>query len=112
MSMNSSPYRLVYCTCGSEDNARKIARALVAEQLAACVNILPGIQSVYRWQGKIESDQEVLLIIKTRAECLGRLQERVRALHTYELPEIVAVPIVAGLEPYLNWITESVLHND
>lgn len=108
----TSPYRLVYCTCGNSENARQIANALVTEQLAACVNILPGIQSVYRWQGKIASDQEVLLIIKTREECLTTLQDRVRALHTYELPEIVVVPIVAGLVPYLNWISESVLHND
>jgi len=112
MSTNSSPFRLVYCTCSSADNARLIAESLVAERLVACANILPGIQSVYRWHGKVESGTEWLLMMKTRAECLARLQERIRALHTYELPEIVAVPIVAGLEPYLNWITESVLHND
>ena len=111
--MNShSTFHLVYCTCGNAENAEQIATVLVTEQLAACVTILPGIRSVYRWQGKIESEQEVLLIIKTRAECLPRLQERVCALHTYELPEIVAVPIVAGLETYLNWISESVSHHD
>ena len=103
-----SPYRLVYCTCGSTENAQQIATALVAEQLAACVNILPGIQSIYRWQGQLESATEWLLLIKTRAECLPRLQERVKNLHTYELPEIIAVPIASGYEPYLTWITESV----
>ncbi len=103
-----SPFRLVYCTCGSTANARQIADALVSEQLAACVNILPGIQSVYRWQGQVESATEVLLLIKTRTECLPRLQERVKSLHPYELPEIIAVPITYGHEPYLTWITESV----
>lgn len=111
MSTNSTPHLLIYITCGNEENARQIATALVEEQLAACVNILPNIQSVYRWQGKVQTDSEYLLIIKTRQEAFATLQERVRHLHQYELPEIIAVPIVAGSQPYLNWITESVTHH-
>lgn len=111
MTQNSSPYLLIYITCGSKENATQIATALVEEQLAACVNILPGIESVYRWKGKVESAPEYLLMIKTRREMFGTLRERVCKMHHYELPEIIAVPIVAGLEPYLNWITESVTHH-
>lgn len=111
MAQNSSPYLLIYVSCGSEDNAREIAQALVQEQLAACVNILPPIQSVYRWQGEVESASEYLLLIKTRKEAFAALRERVCILHHYELPELIAVPIVAGLEPYLNWITESIIHH-
>ena len=112
MAPNSSPHLLIYITCGSKENATEIATALVQEQLAACVNILPGIESVYRWEGKLESAAEYLLMIKTRREVLATLRERVCKLHHYELPEIIAVPIVAGLEPYLNWITESVTQHE
>lgn len=111
MTQNSSPYLLIYISCGSEENARQIANALVEDSLAACVNILPGIESVYRWEGKLESASEFLLMIKTRSELFTTLRDRVCKLHHYELPEIIAVPIVAGLEPYLNWITESVTHH-
>jgi len=111
MTQNSSPHILIYITCGSEENARQIATTLVEEKLAACVNILPGIESVYRWEGKVESAPEYLLMIKTCHETFTTLRERVCKLHHYELPEIIAVPIVAGLEPYLNWITESVTHH-
>jgi uncharacterized protein involved in tolerance to divalent cations len=112
MSQNSSPHLLIYITCGSKEDAQQIASALVHEQLAACVNILSGIESVYRWEGKVESADEFLLMIKTRREMFDTLRERVCNLHQYELPEIIAVPIVAGLEPYLNWITESVTHHE
>lgn len=96
--------RLVYCTCPDRDHAERIARALVDERLAACVNLLPGIRSVYRWQGRVEAADEVLLLAKTAADRLDALQARIRALHPYELPEIVAVEIAAGLPPYLDWI--------
>jgi uncharacterized protein involved in tolerance to divalent cations len=112
MTQNSSPHLLIYVTCESEGSARQIATALVQEQLAACVNILPNIQSVYRWKGKLETANEYLLIIKSQQEAFAALRERVCKLHPYELPEIIAVPIVAGLEPYLNWITESVTHHE
>jgi periplasmic divalent cation tolerance protein len=111
MTHNSSPHLLVYVTCASEENARLIATTLVEEHLAACVNILSNMQSVYRWQDKLETASEYLLMIKTRDVAFAALRERVCNLHPYELPEIVAVPIVAGLEPYLNWITESVTHH-
>ena len=111
MTQNSSPHLLIYITCGSAENARQIATALVEERLAACVNILPGLESVYRWEGKLESAPEFLLMIKTRLEIFTTLRERVCKMHHYELPEIIAVPIVAGLEPYLNWITESGTHH-
>ena len=94
-------------TCPDEDIAGKIASLLVENQLAACVNILPAVKSVYRWQGKIEQDKEVLLIIKTRKDVFSRLEAVIRDNHPYELPEIVAVPINTGLKQYLNWIDES-----
>jgi periplasmic divalent cation tolerance protein len=111
MTQNSSPYLLIYVSCGSEENATQIATALVQDQLAACVSILPGVKSVYRWEGKLESADEFVLMIKTRRELLATLRERVCKMHHYELPEIIAVPIVGGLEPYLNWIAESVNHH-
>ena len=111
MTQNSSPHLLIYITCGSEENARQIATSLIEEHLAACVNILPNITSIYRWQGEVESASEYLLLAKTRREAFAALRERVCVLHHYELPELIAVPIVAGLEPYLNWITESVTHH-
>ena len=104
----SSHYRLVLCTCGDMETAQRIARGLVEQKLAACVNILPGITSVYQWKGSIESDNELLLLIKTQKSCLSALQETIRKLHSYELPEIIDVPITGGLTEYLNWITESV----
>jgi periplasmic divalent cation tolerance protein len=111
MQQNSSPYLLIYISCGSKDNARQIASALVQEKLAACISILPGVESLYHWQGKLESAEEVVLMIKTRRELFTILREHVCKLHHYELPEIIAVPIVEGLEPYLNWITESVANH-
>lgn len=112
MTQNSSPYILIYVTCGDKENADVIATTLVQEKLAACVNILAAIESVYRWQGKVESATEILLMIKTRREHMANLRERVCKLHQYELPEIIAVPIEDGHEPYLNWITESVTHHE
>ncbi|MFN3841902.1 MAG: divalent-cation tolerance protein CutA [Rehaibacterium terrae] len=97
---------LIHCTCPDRDQAERIARALVEERLAACVSLLPGLRSVYRWQGAVESADETLLLIKTAADRFDDLQARLRALHPYELPEIVAVEIAAGLPPYLDWIVE------
>lgn len=90
------------------DKADEMARTLVAERIAACVNTLPAIQSTYRWQGEVTSDSESLLLIKTVANRFETLQARVLALHPYELPEIIAVDLVRGHEPYLKWIAESV----
>jgi periplasmic divalent cation tolerance protein len=95
---------LVYCTCPDPDTALRIAKALVDQQLAACVNVVPGLISVYRWQGQMETAQEVLLLIKTRQAVYPELEAALLALHPYELPEIIAVPIEAGLPAYLSWI--------
>ena len=93
-----------FCTCPDPDTARRIADALVQERLAACVNIVPGVQSVYRWEGAIERDDEVLLLIKTVQDRLQALQARVLALHPAELPELVAVEVAGGLAAYLDWV--------
>ncbi|HDE1507272.1 TPA: divalent-cation tolerance protein CutA, partial [Klebsiella pneumoniae] len=86
------------------DSAERIATALVAERLAACVNLLPGLRSVYRWQRKVEAAAEVLLLVKTSAEAYPALQERLRQLHPYELPELLAVEAASGLPEYLQWL--------
>jgi len=100
-------FQVVLCTAPDAETAETIATALVTDRLAACVNILPGVTSVYRWQGKIERDAELLLLIKTAAGSWSRLEQRIRSLHPYELPEIIAVPIQTGQENYLEWITSS-----
>lgn len=84
--------------------ARALADALVDEGLAACVNLLPGLQSVYRWHGQVERSEEVLLLIKTTRTCLPALQARIVALHPYELPEVLAVESAGGLPAYLDWV--------
>ncbi|MDY6978560.1 MAG: divalent-cation tolerance protein CutA [Pseudomonadota bacterium] len=95
---------LVLCTCPDTDTARQLADRLVAGRLAACVNIVPGLESVYEWQGKVERDGEVLLIIKSRQDRYGQLEETLRQHHPYELPEILRVSLDGGLQDYLQWI--------
>ena len=97
---------LVFITASSEEEAARIAHALVAGRLAACVNIVKGMRSVYRWQGKIEDEAEVLMIAKTQGRLFGRLSEKVRELHSYTVPEVIAVPIISGAEAYLKWLKE------
>jgi periplasmic divalent cation tolerance protein len=104
--MTNDP-QIVLCTVPDETAARRIASALVTERLAACVNVVPGITSVYRWKGATETAAELLLIIKTTATVYAQLQDRVRALHPYELPEVIAVSIDHGLPEYLAWIKTS-----
>jgi len=99
-------YCIAYVTTATESEAVAIARALTAERLAACVNIISPIRSLYRWQGKTCDETEHLLIIKTRRALLERMMKRIGALHSYEVPEIIAVPIIAGLPAYLRWIEE------
>lgn len=99
---------VIFCSCSNADEARRIARNLVESRLAACVNILSPIESIYRWQGQVETAQEILLFIKTTAERFPELQERIIHLHSYETPEIVALPVSAGLDKYLAWLRESV----
>ena len=100
--------RVVVTTCGSLEEARSIAQTLVERQLAACVNVIPQIESVYRWQGEVETATEWLLIIKTTAAAFVRVREAVSELHSYELPECIEIAIEDGSAAYLKWIGESV----
>jgi periplasmic divalent cation tolerance protein len=99
--------RIILTTAGSQEEAGKIAYALVERRLAACVNIVPRIESVYRWQGKVETAQEWLLLIKTEAGLFERVRDAIKELHSYELPECVMLEVSAGSQEYLQWITES-----
>src|ERR1700740_1264201 len=99
--------RLVLTTCGSFEEARSIAHALVERRLAACVNIVPQIESVYRWQGKIESATEWLLIIKTQASKFPEVCATIKSLHSYDLPECIMIEVDAGSQPYLDWVKEN-----
>jgi periplasmic divalent cation tolerance protein len=101
--------RIVLSTAGSEDEARKIALHLVEHHLAACVNIVPHIESIYRWQGKVESSREWLLIIKTSAERFPDVRDAIRKLHSYELPECIAINIEDGSLEYLQWFGYSLV---
>ena len=95
-----------FSTCPDADAAERIAATLVGEHLAACVNVLPGLRSVYRWKGAVERADEVLLLIKTQPDRLPPLQDRLRQLHPYELPELIAVETDLGLPAYLRWIAD------
>jgi len=99
-------FLVVFATAPDADTASTIGAALVEERLAACANLVPGLTSIYRWEGRVHKDPEVLLLIKTRAELFPALEARVRAMHPYKVPEIVALRIDAGSAPYLRWIGE------
>jgi periplasmic divalent cation tolerance protein len=99
---------VVLSAVGAQPDAQKIARALVEERLAACVNVVPGVVSVYRWKGVVEKEDELLLIIKTIGERVEPLKARLLQLHPYELPEVVVIPIGGGHAPYLAWLEEQV----
>lgn len=99
-----SDHVVVLMTAPSAEVAGDIARALVGEGLAACVNVVPGVRSIYRWKGELCDDAEVLCVMKTRAERFEALRARAVALHPYEVPEIIALPLAAGHAPYLAWI--------
>ncbi len=100
--------RIVLTTATSREQARTIAQGLVERRLAACVNIVPKIESVYQWQGKVEEAEEFLLIVKTTEAALVRVQDAIREMHSYELPECIVLSIADGSESYLRWIGESV----
>jgi len=100
--------QIVLCTTPDRESAELIANTLVTEKLAACVNILPGVTSVYSWQGAIEQSEELLLIIKTSQTVWPMLEAQIQALHPYELPEIVAVPIKTGEAEYIQWLENSI----
>ncbi|MBN1687560.1 MAG: divalent-cation tolerance protein CutA [Candidatus Omnitrophica bacterium] len=95
---------VVFSTAPSLSVARQIVRALVQERLAACVNIIPSVESHYRWKGKITKDREVLMVMKTRKGLFTRLEKRLKHLHPYEVPEILALPAVKGSRSYLSWM--------
>lgn len=97
-------FRLLYITTAKIDDARRIGNALVEERLVACANIVPGLESIYWWQGKLVQDREVLLVVKTRAERVDATIARVKALHSYTCPCIVALPILGGNPDYLTWL--------
>ena len=99
---------VVLSAVGTREEAERIAQALVDERLAACVNVVPGVLSVYRWKGAVQRGDELLLVIKTRGDAVERLRARLVALHSYELPEVVVLPIAGGHPPYLDWIAEGV----
>ena len=95
---------IVFCTCSNRDEALKLAHSLVSSDVAACVNLLPAVESVYRWQGKLETAQEVLLLIKTTRAQFASLRDLIVKLHTYDTPEVIGVPVVVGLDKYLSWL--------
>jgi periplasmic divalent cation tolerance protein len=104
--MAKPAYVVVFITTSSYEEARKIADALIAQKKAACVNIVPMVNSLFRWKGKIEEAEESLLVVKTRAKLLHDIVNTVKGIHSYEVPEIIALPIVEGNPDYLKWIEE------
>ena len=105
--MTSSEPIVVLMTAPNREEANRIAEALVSARLAACVQILPEIESVYRWQGEIKREREILLLAKTVASRFDELESKVRAMHSYDTPEIIALPITATSEPYLKWLLDA-----
>src|SRR3954452_23137951 len=95
---------LVLTTLPNAEAAAQVARTLVGEKLAACANILPAVRSIYRWQGQVQDEAETLVLIKTQRQHFQRLKERILELHPYEVPEVIALPLEAGHQPYLDWI--------
>ena len=109
--MTSSEPIVVLMTAASREEADRIAELLVSAQLAACVQILPEIESVYRWQGEVKREKEILLLAKTLRSRFDELESKVRALHSYETPEIIAVPVTDSSAPYLEWLIAEVREN-
>jgi len=97
---------VVFVTSGSEDEANRLARVLVEEKLAACVNIISEVKSLYWWKGKIESSKEWMLVVKTQERLVKRVVKKVKEIHSYEIPEVIALPIVEGNTDYLQWISD------
>lgn len=103
---------VVLMTAGSQEEADRLAETLVVDGLAACVNVIPGVTSVYRWEGEVQRDQEWLLVAKSHRDALDELVRRVHTIHSYEVPEVVALPVVGGSQAYLSWIDSEVLPKD
>ena len=97
---------LALSTAPDAEQAARIARVLVDERLIACANLVPGLVSIYRWQGQVQEDGEVLLLMKTRRSLVRRLKERLPQLHPYQVPELVVAPVMDGLEPYCRWVLD------
>jgi periplasmic divalent cation tolerance protein len=106
------PQRIALTTCGSPEQAARLAQELVSRRLAACVNIVPGVRSFYWWDNRVQDDNELLLVIKTRVELLPELQAALGELHSYEVPEFVVVPVVDGSPAYLGWLDASLNRKD
>ncbi len=107
MSANEEGPIVVLVTTGSAENAEVIARALVSERIAACVNVLPGVRSIYRWEEEVTVDSEWLLVIKSVRGRFAALEARVKSLHTYQVPEVIALDVAAGSKVYLEWLFNS-----
>ena len=105
--MSARQFRIVLVTCGSIVEARRIGRKVVEKKLAACANLAPGVESIYTWKGKVERAPEVLVLIKTTAKRLRELEREVKRLHSYDVPEFIVLPIIAGSQNYLAWLQES-----
>jgi periplasmic divalent cation tolerance protein len=103
----ASPARIVLTTTANSDEAARLGRTLVEERLAACATLIPGVQSIYRWQGQVESATETLLLIKTGSENLAALEARLHELHSYQTPEFLVLPVEAASHPYLDWLLAS-----
>ena len=99
-----SKYIIIFCTIGTHDQAQKLAKPLVEKKLAACVNIIPGLTSIYKWKGELYNETECLMIIKTKKNLFEDIKTEILSLHPYDLPEIVSLPIDKGLPGYLDWI--------
>ena len=99
---------VVITTCNSQEQGAQLARHLIEHRLAACVNILPGARSFYRWKGEIEQAEEVVLMIKSRRDIFAKLREAIAHLHSYEIPEVIALPVVDGSEAYLSWLDREI----
>lgn len=107
MLESTSTARLVFTTAANPDEAGRLARTLVEERLAACVSVIPSVQSVYRWQGAVEAATETLLMMKTSAEQVAALEARLQALHSYQTPEFLVLPVESGSSGYLDWLAAS-----
>ena len=97
---------IIYSTIDTIQDARRIAHTLVEEQLVACINIIPKIESIYKWRGKIQNDEEVIIIAKTTDKNVKKTIQRIKSLHSYEIPDIIVLPIIGGLKDYLDYITD------
>lgn len=100
-------FRILFTACSSREEAERIARSLVESRQAACVNIVPAVSSIYRWQGKVETAGEILLIIKTTVRMADEVEKTIGALHSYDLPEVLSVEVAGGSERYLEWLATS-----